>query len=354
MNRRINVNGGFDEWQMGEYLAALPHHKIGPSMWRNMDTTTGVKTVEKSPHVPSVEVAGRRVRQSMKMTCTTPVATMDAGKIGGLVYFGEGIDWRVAHEQPLSLGFEVESSKAGVFHCGIRTGKAPFYTCPMRYEIAAANEFQRVELQIPPSPNVGGWTFDNDVGFALFFFFGFSSMWAAAAGEYNEGALGGGLDQANWYDTLGATFHLSSVQLEVGEQCTPFEEAPHEDRDRCRRYIRSSFQRGAMPSVNAGAASGNELFYGPRGANGWQAQPAHVLDPPMRAAPEVTVFNPSAANNQMRCVYSVAGTPGDCSNTSVDNITPKGFRVAAQAPATVNVGDTYGYHWLADASVPSS
>ena len=105
----------------------------------------------------------------------------------------------------------------------------------------SANTWTKITLNVPGN---SGLQFDNDNGMGL------SIYWTAYLGDHYTST--GSVDQwvthsgytsrpdmgAGWWTTSNATFQLTGVQLEVGEQATPFEHRSFgEELARCRRYF---------------------------------------------------------------------------------------------------------------------
>ena len=105
----------------------------------------------------------------------------------------------------------------------------------------SANTWTKVELSIPGD---SGITINNDTGVGLNLYFvpylgdHYTSgsnvdQWVNHAGYTSRPDMPSG-----WWTTSNATFQLTGVQLEVGEQATPFEHRSHKDElRRCYRYF---------------------------------------------------------------------------------------------------------------------
>lgn len=112
------------------------------------------------------------------------------------------------------------------------------------------------------------------------------------------------------------------------------------------RYVRTSFSVGTTPAQNAGVTNAFE-FSQTRGASTNGFPPKVLFDQPMFAAPTVTIYNPSAANAQIRNF----GTGTDGSLTSVFASYANGFNVQYTSPAASSIGDICGFHYFATAEL---
>ena len=141
----------------------------------------------------------------------------------------------------INYSFWVRSSLAGTYFISLRTldGTSQNFSSPVVLEAAT---WKKVSLSIPGN---SGITIANDNGQGLFIgiapYYGTdyttsghtTGAWAAYSGsnitpDYSQ----------NWANTASATFDITGVQLELGEQATPFE---HEDIKttlaKCQRYF---------------------------------------------------------------------------------------------------------------------
>lgn len=344
--RRINLNGDFDLWQLGALREAMPHDALVCDGWRHPNTTGAKVRAERSTDAPSFSAAGRFIGQSVKLTCTEPVASLPIHSIGGIVHFGEGYFWRPLHGKPLALSGWIKASLPGFYSCGVRTGRAPYKTFGAEIEVAAADTWQRFEIHIPQAPLDGGWTFESDTGFAVYFFLGGTSMFNGPVGQWADGGLGLSTRQVPWLSTQGATYHLAGVQLEACA-VTPFEVWPFADElARAQRYVEKSFRLLQAPAPALGIMEGAHLFHAPRPASlPWQAPDYIRFATAKRVAPTIALFNPVTAGSAQIRNWSQST---DLAQTAADAITEFGFRISGYGG---DLGNTLGIAWLADASV---
>tara|TARA_R100001510_G_C7524792_1_gene118755 strand:- start:181 stop:564 length:384 start_codon:yes stop_codon:yes gene_type:complete len=97
-------------------------------------------------------------------------------------------------------------------------------------------------------------------------------------------------------DSTSNNFYLTGVQLEVGEQATPFEHRSLGDElNRCRRYFQP-FRSYSEYSIGTTGSVGN-------------TPTAHV--PAMRASPTYTVTSSAGSNTSLNSVSNYTGGTGD-------------------------------------------
>lgn len=114
----------------------------------------------------------------------------------------------------------------------------------------------------------------------------------------------------------------------------------------CLRYYQKSFALGTTPAQNIGTGTGEQRFTAVTAGATTQRPPSVRFATPMRAAPTtVTLFNPSAANAQVRDITAAA----DCSASATTNISENGFDITATGAAGTAAGNSLAVHWVADA-----
>lgn len=148
---------------------------------------------------------------------------------------------------------------------------------------------------------------------------------------------------------LGATetLDIQAAKFEISGVATEFQDpAPDNNLFACQRYYRKSFILGTVPAQNAGTSG---AIVGPQVTAGAVAQQfkSLVFSPPMWKAPTITLYNPSAANAQIRDTT----TNADWSATASASITANGFTINGTGPAGSAAGDVGAIHYVADASL---
>lgn len=147
--------------------------------------------------------------------------------------------------------------------------------------------------------------------------------------------------------TAGAAdyYRITRVKLEEGATATPYQPEPYEQAliAAMRRY-QKSFRPGTTPAQNVGAGTGEAK--GMAGKAGATAEFIEVRFPVMmHAIPTITLYNPAAANGQVRDLTAAA----DCSAAAAtENLTEWGVTITATGNASTAGGNKIGVHWVAD------
>jgi hypothetical protein len=141
--------------------------------------------------------------------------------------------------------------------------------------------------------------------------------------------------------------NIGEAQLTEGVEIVDWISNPQvTELDRCSRFYAKSFALATAPAQNAGLTGAWRGNAAQAGAVAF----VHGFIPfpvPLRAAPAVTFFNPSAANAFLRQTV----TPSDATATSATQITERGTEVTATGLAAWAKGDGLAIHYTADAEL---
>lgn len=134
---------------------------------------------------------------------------------------------------------------------------------------------------------------------------------------------------------------LALPQLEVGSVATPFEQRNYsQELTLCMRYMWKTFPANVAPAVNAGIAGAFVFSQFTGGVNNQILFPSKAFVVQMAAAPTISLYNPLAANTQVRNTSKNT----DWSSTAVFDSTPDAFGLAATGASGSAAGDTARIH----------
>ena len=247
-NKNLIINGEALVHQRGDASVAVSdgNYIVDRFVFQNNGTLTGTGAQDST--VPDIANSSYFAK-SIKVTSTGTTAASSAGDYAAIGTRLERNDvanlgWGTSNAQTVTLSFYVRSSKTGIFSAYLIGGDGYNRTFVFEYTIASANTWQKVEKTI--SGDTGGtWTYSsaNTIGLGVVFVLenlgsgsGTTSTLNSWVGANN---YAGSTNQVNLFDTNGATFYITGIQLEIGSVATDFEHRSFADEIiRCERYYR--------------------------------------------------------------------------------------------------------------------
>jgi len=183
---------------------------------------------------------------SAKIEVTTADTSLAATQFWHLRYGFEGQDLQslakgTSDAKAFTISFYVKSNKTGVYTVGLADVDNDRQNA-LSYTINSANTWERKSLTFNPD-TTGAFTNDNNLSLRLnFALLGGADL---KSGTFFNGTWGGDVDanavhpnQVNLADTVGNEWYITGVQMEFGEQATPFEHRSFGDGlARCQRYF---------------------------------------------------------------------------------------------------------------------
>lgn len=337
-------NGDFLIWQRGTSIGSADIYTA--DRWRTAGA--GVATITRGSSVPTVAQAGRVVPYSYSFDVTTADASIGAGDACHIYQAIEGSRWATIAQQPTTLSFWVRSTVTGTY-C-VTLGNFTDRMFVRTYTISSADTWEFKTVSFDASPAAGTWNYTaGTAGAYLSFIIAAGTTYHTTAGSWISGNANAWATsaQANGLSSTANFFMLAGVQLERGVGATPFDAVPFDDElRRCQRYYQKSFSYATAPAQNTGT-TGAAYFAQSGGASSSMAVGSVRLHPTMAGTPTVTIYNPAAANAQIRS-YGVAA---DFSSTTTTNTCDNSFGVFGTSPAGSSAGHSLCFHWVASAEL---
>ena len=274
-NRNIVINGAMQVAQRGTSFdqaggAATYSHPLDRFRYEEgIEQWAG--TMSQSTDVPSSLDAS--FKYSLKIETTTVETTIDADDFAQIVYYFEGYDgdklaYGTSNARVSTLSFYVRSSVTGTYCLGL-SNQDGSRTLPLEYTVDAADTWQRIELTVPAATD-GTWGTGSSKHLGIRWLFGkpgtnfdggTNGVWASDSGYAKLYT-----DQSNmvdWLRTAGSTLFITGVQLEIGEQSTPFEHRSFGDElARCQRYHqRRSGRINTLLTSTSGANRHAQVYF---------------------------------------------------------------------------------------------
>ena len=190
--------------------------------------------------------------------------------------------WQYASSNSsVSIQFWVRTSVAGTYYTSLQSadGTARAFVFPV---VLSANTWTKVTKAIPGDSSTLEFANDTGTGLQIIIRPHVGTNYSDSGVSTNSWYSRSGSTQTpdytqNWQSTGSATFDLTGVQLELGEQATPFEHRSFGDElARCQRYFQRTGEFGYHVIARWHASSGRPL--------GQYSMPVT-----MRAAPSVSI-----------------------------------------------------------------
>ena len=245
-NKNLIINGAMQVAQRGTSAVAVGSSTFRIDRFSINKTNDGAYTVEQSTDAPT------GFTTSLKAQVTTADTSLSAAQYAYMYQAIEAqnlqhLNYGTSDALTVTLSFWVKSSKTGVYTASLYKQDNTGYMFTQEYTISSANTWEKKTITV--TPTAGGTTFittsggaiANDSGAGIYVNFnlafgsdftgGTSGSWSSTTADYST------TNAVNWMDNTSNNFYLTGVQLELGEQATPFE---HEDFGttlrKCKRY----------------------------------------------------------------------------------------------------------------------
>jgi hypothetical protein len=189
-------------------------------------------------------------KKAMELNVTTVDSSIASGQ---WCFFAQAVEaqfcqsalYGTSAAKDLTLSFYVKSNKTGTYAVMLDKNDSTRYRLPITYTIDSADTWEKKVIHFSPTAGStslitganGAIADDNGIGFFIWWvlaagtdFHGTNNTWTSS-GHYTTS------DQVNWLDSTSNNFHITGVQLEIGDQATDFEHLPFDVQEqRCQRY----------------------------------------------------------------------------------------------------------------------
>jgi hypothetical protein len=318
-NRLINGDMRIDQRNAGSAVTNVTSAYV-LDRWKAGGSTDGAVTIQQTSTAPD------GFTKSMKLLVATADTSIGAAQYYQFFQVIEGYNVAdlmlgTATAKTFTVSFWVQSSKTGTY-CATITNGASSRLCPVNFTISAANTWEQKSFTVT-GDTTGTWTTDNTAGLILI-------VNLALGSNFNAGTNGtwgttqyGTSSQVNWMDTVGATFYITGVQLEVGSSATGYEYRQYgQELALCQRYF--------VKTNPSNVQQGGQLFGAAEATTSFNT--AFQFPVSMRAAPTTTLGG--TVN------FYVAGNNATVTATSIGlTTTPNGmWQEFGSASVTLTVG----------------
>ena len=323
-NRNLIINGAMQVAQRGTSSTTVGYQTV--DRFPNSFGTIAV-TQSQDTDVPS----GEGFTKSLKQLITTASSATDAFFSAYQVVEAQNLvnsGWD--HTSPssyITISFYAKASVTGTYTLQLRSDDGTARNYNTQYSLTA-DTWTRVIKTIPGN---SGLTINSDNGIGLYIFFN-----VEVGTDYSDNSIGfdgwvthNGSQQVadltnNLMTNVNSTFHLTGVQIEVGEQATAFEHRSFGDElAKCQRYYIRKKADSAYTFFGAGFNATTS------------SSRIHINFPvEMRAAPTI-----GQSANSTFAIYSGVNSPGFSADATVNNPSTHGTALTTTHPSsTLTVG----------------
>ena len=237
--RRLNINGDMRINQRGT-KTSMTSGFGGPDRWTILTNSLGVYTLSQSSSSPN------NFAKSYQVTTTTANGSPIAGAYAILSHKLEGNDlsslkWGTADAEQVTVSFWVYTNKTGTYNLELyQLDNSSNPSANKQYTVSSSNTWEKKVVTFPAANNVE-IPLDNTNALNLNFWLGAGTTYtsgSASDGNFHSTQANRAAGNVNIADSTDNSFRLTGVQLEIGDNATPFEYRPHnQELIECRRYF---------------------------------------------------------------------------------------------------------------------
>ena len=339
-NKNLLINGAAEVYQRG--ASATAHNSYSVDRWQLKNTSGATCTHQQATDSPAP------FKNSVKYSAGGTSCT--AAQVAGITQRMEGtctlpLGWGTSAAKPCTLSFWVKSSVTGTYAVSTRNNDTDS-SFVNTYTINSANTWEYKTVTFS-AQTAGTWLNTTGIGVRLWFDLGSGDNFNAdATGQWRSSANYLTVsNQADVVGTSGATWFVTGVQLELGEQATPFEHRSFGDElAACKRYFEKSFDVGTTPGVSDYNSTENWTVNADGSGNA-VISPSFKVE--KRAAPTMVAYQATGATGSWNYFRNGAtGTGG----VTFDRIGTNTTRCYTAIGANWASGSIFG-HWTADAEL---
>lgn len=358
-NRIINGDMRIDQRYAGtsNTINSNAQYQYNLDRWYFLNYTGGVFTVQQmnssNSSVSNYEAgsAPTGFLNSTKMVVSTANSSIAATSFCRILQTIEGIniadlDFGKSTAKSVTLSFWVKSSLTGSYTATILNALGNRVN-PQQYTINAANTWEYKTITYT-GDTTGTWWINNTQGLYVDFWLAGGSSYVTSSPGWNSSNYYEITGQSNWLATVGNTFYITGVQLEVGTVATPFEFRQYgTELALCQRYFQKSYDVGTIPgtATRLGIHGIGGLYGAGSCINGLTFRTS------MRTAPTVTIYD-GAGTTGVVSLYSAGSWTDNSGNVRALNTSENGFNCNygyVSNPWTT--GQPGNCHWKAEAEI---
>jgi len=252
VNRNLVINGNFVVAQRGTSFSNVTSSQFCLDRFSVDVSGGGAFNVTQDTSAPE------GFEKSLKLEVNTADSSIAVGDAYRITQAIEGqniaqVDLGASTAKPMALSFYVKSSVTGTYGVGL-ANSAETENFVAEYTISSANTWEKKTINIPVRTS-GTWLTTNGIGIGVRFDLGSGTNYNGTAGQWQttSSKVYRTSSCVNLIATGSATWFLTGVQLEVGQNPTEFEHQKFSQTlQQCERYYQNSFETSAgnFPGVS--------------------------------------------------------------------------------------------------------
>ena len=331
----LAYNGNMEVAQRGTSTTGLTngssgYHTLDRWKWHENGSPSSAWTMTQET-LTSGNAYADGFNNALKIDCTTAQGSLGAGDTLHIEQRFEKQDLGAfkkgtANAQKFTFGFWVKATKTGTNIIELQD-QGNDRAVSATYTISTTNTWEHKVVTFP-ADTTGNFGTSNALGLIIRFYIFAGSNYTSSSLQTSWGASSTAAranGQVNNADSTSNNWHLTGVQLEVGEYTSstlpPFQHESYEDNlQRCQRYYEKSFEQGTTPAAGTSAPDGRVF-------GSWDGASARTqidFATTKRASPTVTVYRGSnagsgTATGTANFIYSGAWNNHTCVSNHADD-----------------------------------
>jgi len=253
-NKNVIINGAMNVAQRGTSFTVT--NEYGIDRWFCRENTDGALTFSQDTTSPD------GFYNSLKVNVDSVDSSIGSSQFAYVAQRIEGFNiqpfaFGSSAAKTIVLSFYVRCSVTGKFGGAISNGGNNNRSFAFTYDVNSANTWERKSVTIV-GDTTGTWNIDNSQEMAVFWSLGAGSGVKKAEGSWDATASVQSASEAG-VELIGnasATWFITGVQLEVGQNPTTFEHEPFERTlAKCQRYFYAHADGGEASDSNVGTGT---------------------------------------------------------------------------------------------------
>jgi len=318
--RRLNINGDMRVNQRGTKTSMQSGYG-GPDRMNLNSGLLGVYTLSQSSESPN------GFAKSFQVSTTTANTSPSSSAYAILQYRFEGNDlsslkWGTSDAEQVTVSFWVKTNKTGTYNLELyQLDNSSNYFANKQYTVSASDTWEKKVITFPAGNNVA-IPLDNTNALNV-------NFWLAGGSTYTGGSASDGnfhstdADRAagnvNLADSTSNTFRLTGLQVEIGNNATPFEHLTFgEELQICKRYFeRLNYANISVVTIGQAFNSGQSAF----SVLTWTVE--------KRGTPSITLSGSGQSDGTFSFLTSGGGYPSTTGTNVGNNINTHQCRINA-------------------------